>query len=286
MRDGIAFGKGDFAGSGVERVDVLFTPSRNEFNGRVTAQLQVEALRPAACAQTLPEEAALFRMLLQEMTYLAANDTRISPDMPQEKLPAVLNRLTKGRGVLLLAHERSLASQVMGEVQAREGLRLDAAAGHVADGRGFNTLLLTPDVERLKDVWTDIVLLDGDVLPGEAAAVMAKCPRARLTRLKASPALTALLSSLRMDRDALARLYICLRKGGRLALHQLAEDAGLTAAQVLTGLTALHQAQLAAFSMEPYAVRLLPVEKGTRSNPLDTPLMKYLYNAAKSIPNS
>ena len=280
MRDGIAFGKGDFAGSGVERVDVLFTPSRNEFNGRVTAQLQVEALRPAACAQTLPEEDVLFRMLLQEIAYLAANDTRISADVPQEKLPAVLKMLAKGRGVLLLAHERSQAAALLSEVQGRAGLRLDAAVGRVTDARGFNTLLLTPEIDQLTDVWTDIVLADGDVLPGEAAAIREKCPRGRLCRMKENNALTALLSSLRMDREALLRLYLRLRQGGAYALRQMAGETALTTAQVLTGLTALHQAKLAEFSMDPYAVRLLPVEKGTKSNPLDTPLMQYLYSAA------
>ena len=54
--------------------------------------------------------------------------------------------------------------------------------------------------------------------------------------------------------------------------------APVPAAQVLTGLTALHQAHLAELSPDPYAVRLLPVEKGTKSNPLDTPLMRWLHS--------
>ena len=47
LLDGIGFGLGDAADQGLRRVDVLFRPDRNEFNGRVTAQMQVQALSPA-----------------------------------------------------------------------------------------------------------------------------------------------------------------------------------------------------------------------------------------------
>ena len=278
-REGVAFGKGDFAESGVERVDVLFTPMRNEFRGQVKAELQVEALRPAACATTLPEENVLFRAFLQEMLALAANNTGITSGVPVEKQPAVLKLLERGRGVLLVGHERQAAMRLLADVRAREQLRLDTACGTVQDLRGFNTLLLAPDIAKLQDVWTDVVFIDGDVLPGEVAAIREKCPRARLCQLRTNPALMQLLESLRMERDALAKLYIRLRQGGAMALRTLMEDTGLSAAQTLTGLMALHQAQLAEVSLEPFAVRLIPVPRGTKANPLDTPLMHWLSRA-------
>ena len=147
--------------------------------------------------------------------------------------------------------------------------------------RGFNTMLMAPELERLQDVWTDVVLIDGNLLPGEAALIREKCPRARLVQMRANPDLAALLAQLCMDRDALARLYVRLRQGGTLALSALAQNAQLTSAQTLTGLMALHQAKLAQVSLEPYALRLLPVAPGTRANPLDTPLMKYIAAAGK-----
>ena len=276
LRDGIAFGKGDFADAGAERVDVLFTPSRNEYNGRVTAQLQVEALRPAACTLTLPGDDALFCGVLQEIIALAANDTGISPNVPVERQAAVFKLLERGRGILLIGHERSLAARLLTEVRGRDNLRLDTAAGVVSDGRGFNTLLMAPRLEQLADVWTDIVLIDGDVLPGEAAEIASRCPRARLAQMKPNADLQALLKTLKMDRDALLRVYLRLRQGGALALRQLVQDTGLTAPQVMTALMALHQVQLAETSLDPYAVRFLPVAKGTKANPLESPLMEYL----------
>jgi hypothetical protein len=48
LRDGIGFGLGSAADRMLRRADVLFRPVRNEFGGRVSPQLQVQAIRPAA----------------------------------------------------------------------------------------------------------------------------------------------------------------------------------------------------------------------------------------------
>ncbi len=276
LRDGIAFGMGDVADAGHERVDVLFTPSRNEFQGRVTAQLQVEALRPAACAVSLPGEDALFRGLLQEMLTLAANDTGIRPDVTEMKQAAVLKLLSGGRGVLLIGHEGGQAAQLVADARMKTGALLDTALGSVRDGRGFNTLLLTPELSELRDVWTHIVLIDGDMLPGESAAIAARCPRAKLVKLRENPTLAERLSGLLMPIETLRNLYRQMRLTPP-APQLLAEAAGLTVPQVLTGMMAFHQVQLAEVSLDPFAARLLPVAKGEKSrSPLDSPIMQYL----------
>lgn len=267
IRDGIAFGLGDVADEGLERVDVLFTPGRNEFRGRVTAQLQVEAITQAEGAVTLPEEDVLFRCFLQEIAVLAANDNKIPCRVDSVTLPAVRRLMQSGRGVLLIGHERSAALRAMAECQA------DTALGRVRDMRGFNTLLMAPDIGKLSDIWTDIVLLDGDVLPGEAAMIAGRCPRATLHAMKPNPAFRELLASLAMDDETLRTLYRRVRQGGRMAAGQLGEDTGLTAAQALTGMLAFHQVHLVEMSLEPYAVRLLPPE---RCRMEDSALVRYL----------
>ncbi|MBQ8073082.1 MAG: single-stranded-DNA-specific exonuclease RecJ [Clostridia bacterium] len=78
VRDGIGFGLGDLADQPLNQVDVLFRPSRNEFNGRVTAQLQVQAMRPAAGGGAEPDgedPRAFFLACLQEMSLLASKKT-------------------------------------------------------------------------------------------------------------------------------------------------------------------------------------------------------------------
>ena len=267
IRDGIAFGKGDLADEGLERVDVLFTPERNEFRGRVTPQLMVEALTPAEGAVTLPGEDGLFSSFLQEIAYLASNNIQIHANADSITAASVKKLMQTGRNVLLVGHGRERAAQLL-----TENL-LDTAVGQVRDTRAFNTLLMNPDLEKLTDLWTDIVLLDGDTLPGEAASIAAKCPRAKLHAMKPNPATTALLSALAMDDDTLRTLYKRVRLGGTMAPSQLAADTGLTTAQVLTGLMAFHQVRLVELSLSPYAVKLLPPEKCRMD---DSEVVRYL----------
>ena len=76
IRGGIGFGLGDEADRRYARADVLFRPVRNEYNGRVSVQLHVQAIRPArtgsAGENAVQEEQQLFLEILQEMSLLAA----------------------------------------------------------------------------------------------------------------------------------------------------------------------------------------------------------------------
>jgi len=123
----------------------------------------------------------------------------------------------------------------------------------------------------------NIVLLDGDMLPGEAAAIAQQCPRAKLHALKPNPIFADLLKALAMEDEPLRNLYRRLRpEPGMIksyALNQLAQDTGLTQEQVLVGLTAFHQVRLAEFSLEPYAVKLLPPVKCRMD---DSEVIRYL----------
>jgi len=134
-------------------------------------------------------------------------------------------------------------------------------------------VLCGPDVTKLKDVWEHIILLDGDVLPGEAAAIAEKCPRAQLHAMKPNPAFVAQLNALALPDEPLRDLYRRLRAGGSTMASQLAQDCGLTVPQVLVGLTAFSQVKLAEVSLEPYAVRLLPPVKCSMD---DSSLVHYL----------
>ncbi len=267
LRDGIAFGMGDVADEGMDRVDVLFTPERNEFRGRVTAQLQVSAITPAQGAVTLPDAETIFRGLLQEIATLSANDNRISAAVAPITAAALRKKMQPGRGVLMISHERDCAARVLLDCPA------DTATGAVRDARGFNTLLIAPDMERLTDLWTDVVLIDGDVLPGEAAYIQAKCPRAQLHALKPDPAMLTLLRSIALSDEPLRELYRRVRQGGPMAPHLLAADTGLTIPQVYTGLVAFEQVNLIELSMAPFAVRLLPPVKCRMD---DSSVIRYL----------
>ena len=274
LLDGIAFGMGELADEGLERVDVLFTPERNEFRGRVTPQMMVEALVPAEGTVTLPGADTLFFSLLQEIEHLAANNIQIPAKVGTITLAGAKKLMQTGRNVLLIGHEREIAARMMVEAS------VDTAIGSVKDGRAFNTLLMNPELDKLCDLWTDIVLLDGDVLPGEAASIAARCPRAHIHAIRPNPAMTALLASLAMDDETLRTLYKRVRMGGTMAAAQLAADTGLTPAQALTGMLAFHQVHLVEMSLSPYAVRLLPPEKCRMD---DSELVRYLRNSQSAV---
>ena len=267
LRDGIAFQMGAMARAGLEMVDVLYAPERNEFRDRVTPQLQVQALRTSEGTAPLPTADRLFEGLLQEMTVLAANPSQIPSTLPTVTQASVQHLLENGRGTLLIGHERERAMSF-----AVAG-RADAAVGAVQELRGFNTVLCAPQLDKLRDVWHDIILLDGDVLSGEAAEITRRCPRACLQAMKPNPAFTALLETLAMDDDTLRSLYKRVRLGGSMAASQLAADVGLTTMQVLVGLTAFSEVRLAEFTLSPYALRLLPPVKCSMS---DSALIRYL----------
>ena len=90
----------------LHRADIVFRPGRNEFNGRVSAQLQVQAIR-AACGEedgenTGPDE--FFLRCLQEMVPLSAKKTdypSAQPAMrPEYLLKDRLDRVDPSREAL------------------------------------------------------------------------------------------------------------------------------------------------------------------------------------------
>ncbi len=273
VRDGIAFSLGEEADRGLTRVDVLFTPEKNTWRERTTAQLQVKALLPAAGASPLPPEALFFEALLQEMTHLAENVTRLS-ERPRPITQATVKRLLReGQGVLCLAHLPETARAFLGDFPGET----DVWTGAVTDPRPFNALLCAPEMDELTDQWSHIVLLDGDAVPGERAWIAARCPRAEVHALRPSPAMKALLASLALEDEPLRDLYRALRRGGGTAPQELAQRSGLTLAQTLAGLTAFAQVKLAEFRLSPYTLRLLPPVKCAMT---DSPLIRYLRMSA------
>ena len=281
--DGIAFGMGELARQGLRRADLLVSPEMNEFRGVRSVQVQVKALQPSAGAAPLPEDGAVFSALVQELTLLASNQLQI-PDVPakeagDEKPPlkdAALKRMCEaGMGVLMIAHEKERATAVADLTQP------DIALGSTGELRPFNTLLLNPVPGRLRDSWRHIVLVDGDLLPGEAEALRRQCPRAELHVSRPNEALLQQLLALALDKAALRPLLRSLKKRqsapGPLSVPGLCGDTGLTPAQVSIGLTILAQAGLAEYIPDPWQVRLLPWEKGKTMDPeAASPLMRYL----------
>ena len=273
VRGGIGFQQGDLADRGYERVDVLFSPEVNEFRGQRTVQLNVAAMKQTGGSLLWPDEKMIFSALLQELTALASNyNTLSSADAQAKILPLRTNQLREklrlGRGVLMIAHQSAWAKDVL------SGGEADTDVGQVRDARAFNTVLFAPDVEKLRDDWRDVVLLDGETLPGLKELIRQKCPNARLWCLSDAPDdLRMQLAAMTVSEDTLRGLYRRLLRGGTMAASALAQDCGMTEEQVLTGLTVFGQVALVSFKLDPYQLTLLPMHKVALT---DSPLRKYL----------
>ena len=310
LMDGIAFSMGEEADRGHLRVDALYQPSRNEYRGRVSVQLMVQALRPCAAGMRLPSEENCFRSLLQEMSLLTAKKDSIAaesddsapgsgvpfPDMvlpgagivPQEPaLPtisrtAALNALRRPFGVLVLTRNSGLASDWILESGA------DLCLGQVEDPRGFSSVLLAWDPESLRDQWKRVVLADG-MLPGEEAWIRSRCPHAEIAVLKVSPSCPEKLAELSLSDDTLREVYKLIRNqvirhvsdssaaaSSRFfqSLEELAVSAGLTWRQALAALQAFEETRLVTVNWDSF--RVMPVIPAQKCSMTDSPLIRYL----------
>ena len=281
--DGIAFGQGALARQAMAQVDAVFAPTKNEYMGRVTPQMQIKALRPGGVGVPIPSETALFRALVQELTCLAENyDLNPPLERPVDRAiraAQVRDLLADGMGVLLLAHG---AERVRELLALAPGGRLPdlCEPGTAADPRSFNSVMFSPTPELLRDQWRHIVLADGELLPGERAMLERTCPRAQLHRMEDSGALRAKLRGLVFTREEAGALYRLIRSGGDRSLNRLCDGAGLPPERALLMLEAMREAGLITFRREPWTVELIPVPSGFKSSPLDAPVARLAAQAA------
>ena len=279
VMDGIAFSMGDEADRGHTRVDALYQPSRNEFRGRVSVELLVQALRPCAAGVRLPPEEDCFRSLLQEMSLLAAKkdsvadlQNRTAPAGAQALLPlnrtAALSLLRRPFGTLLLTRDPGLAAEWAREAGADLQLR------RAEDPRGFSAVLLAWDPEALTDQWQHILLADGEPLPGEEAWIRSRCPHAELSLWKGAPSRREELAALSLEDEALREVYKLIRSRPFGSPAELAEAAGLSVRQAMTALQAFEETRLVTVTRDPF--RAAPVIPAQKCSMTDSPLIRYL----------
>ena len=262
--DGIAFSMGDEADRGRTRVDALYSPALNEYKGRVSVQLRVQALRPSPGSVPKPSEDALFRSLLQELSLLPANEqeTPASP-VSREEMAAFLRQPL---GTLALTRSKSLAASLAQETGADPEIR------KITDPRGFSAVLCGWDPAALADRWQRVILADG-ALPGEADWIREKCPHAEV--LTASPeAVRQQLQDLAVTYAELGALYRTLKAvRGIPGLGDLARLSGLNRKQAMVGLQAFWELGLLDWNTDPFFVRLKPSGFSPIEN---SPLIRWL----------
>jgi len=256
LRSAIAFQMGKMAESMPHRVDVLFSPELNEWNGSVSVQCNIKAIRPKADAQFLGGEEQANTALLQEIRGMAANVFIIHPAFPQADEDLLCKTLEGAQGTVILARAPNTARRI----SLAYGDRL-LVTDKISDMRSFHTLLYPARLSELSDIWRTVILADGELLPGEAALIADRCPRARVLVFPRSEALTESLRPLALCDDSLRRLYKAAKSYPGASPARLAEASGLTPAQVKAGLHILMEMTLLTFQEEPFSLTMLPAVK-------------------------
>ena len=251
IRDGIAFSQGKLASRGYQRVDVLGVPVRNTYQGVTREEIRVETLCQASGRPAMPVDKPLFQQFMQEIQYLSTNNSLFASenvDVPGCTHAAVVSAMRDGRGILLLTHDPEAAAGWLSESQ------LDLCFGRTEDPRGFNTVLLMPDLLNLRDQWHQIVFVDGPVLPGEFEMVHRQCPRAQLCQLKDTGRIRRMLQSLRLSYADMARLYRSIPVLG-ISPEDLCSQLDCGMLDVLAGLQAFSEIGLVELNYEPWYLR-------------------------------
>ena len=245
LRDGIYFGGGAWAGKTAGRFRFAFSPTLNEFRGKVSAECRVYALQmiPESLTKDADREAlSLFADPRSEDSVVL-----LSP----AELPALM---ASGQGTLLLCRCLETALALRGQFP-----EADFCLEEATDSRAFNTILLYGSANRVSPAFRNIILCDGDT--GEGAAFQAACPRATVAALPVSKALKSLLSASFIDKDALRNCFIQLRSASFRDLYGFAAACGLTVPQAAFALAVLRDIELIDASLSPFRVSLRPMQK-------------------------
>ncbi|GHU82358.1 hypothetical protein FACS1894196_0560 [Clostridia bacterium] len=236
--DGIAFGQGAMLRTLPERVDVLFSPTVNEFQGRRSAQCEVSRLLPHAPASAFRIEC--LRRADDFDCFLLDGEVGRAPIADEALCRALIAQRLTGccQGTLLTVSTLAGAQAWIDWIEGA-GLsgRLDYCFGAPRDARRFNTLCALPEAGA-GEGYTEVFALDG-------AQVRA--------------AMDAFLPT----DDDLRGLYRALRAGGELFLSEgaLAQACGMRRAAVRLGLRAFDELGLVTYTPVPFGVLTLPPKK-------------------------
>ena len=281
MMGGIAFGMGAMAANMPDRVDAVFSLSRNTFRGVTRLQMDVKAIQPVQSARMeklknpdpVREQHALLNALLDAFSQKAGKeeaDTEPIQETGWTNLQTALEQ--KERGHLLVSRTAATALKALGMAD------LDVSLHGPEDPRGFPALLTAPLISMTQGQWRHVWLLDGEICPADAEKWRACLPKAAVHILPRTEAIASAAAAIDAGDPAYRTLYKALRTGAFRTLSQTAEAAGLTEIQTRAGLNAFRQLGLIDYTESPFRYALLPAQKCSLG---DSPVLSALRRLAE-----
>lgn len=243
VREGIAFGYGSLADALGETMTLMSGVERNEFNGRVSAQLMVKAVLPGRMPY-LADEAAQVRAVCA-----AIPDRADMQAATVEELMALPEELHGTRGTLVVAYTAETANALHARYP-----HLLTHTGNAADPRSFHAIVFAPDWHKHFARYERVIFADG--LPHERSGDLARqaCGASEILTLPQSRELAEMLNALRPDLDGLRLAYQRLRAG---------EVSGISASvgKEIVALLVFEQLGLVELDEHGRFARLLPMQR-------------------------
>ena len=245
QRDGIYFGGGDWAGKTDSRFRFAFSPTLNEFRGRVSAECRVLALQ--MIPESLPED-------VNREAVSAFSECGSGESAPLLSRADLSQWMEAGQGTLLVCTCLKTALSLREQFP-----NADFCLDEAKDARAFNTILLYGSAKTVSPAFRNIVLCDGDL--GESASYRAACPQANVAALPLSDSMKQSLAASFVPQDGLRNCYVQIKRQSFRDLYALAASCGLTVPQAAFALAVLRDIDLLEAVFSPFRVSLLPMQK-------------------------
>lgn len=283
LRKGVFFSAGALAAKPWSRVDVLYTPQMNEWQGRKTVQLMISAMKPTQPNTLLPGSNAMAEALLQDLEGIASNTNKIANLQSGLEANGVLPFVSKVHKSLFEGVQGTLVIARTQETALKYAQTLEVEQGHITDVRGFHTLLVCPDTKALNLTGYRSVLLADGVLNGdEVALIRAQASDVAIYAATRSKALSLLLDTLNVDDETLREAYKGLVRNQGAMHEELPALLKLTPLQMHYVLRVFDSLHLLHYTQIPFVFTVLPPAKCELTH---SPLLRALRAAAeKTIP--
>ncbi len=275
MRNAIGFRMGDRAASMPETIEAVVTLSINVWQDKRSVQCELRSMQAYMPAKAFLNECQrrndeLIGGFIRTMTLPEQTHGGRIELMPLEKAKQTLSGelLTGYQGTVLCVHTLS-ALKMISVHMALIRAQLDYAIGQLDDIRVFNTLVMTPDWEKIDCDPSAIVALDGFLAEGERVQVLRRFPNARVIEVSDLSRHQAELAGRLLPADEqLREMYRVLRRLEKVeySLPLLAAQSGLEESSVLCAMRIFEELGLIAMSLSPLRYQLLPSGKVSLEN--------------------
>lgn len=275
MRNAIGFRMGDLVANMPETIEAIVTLSVNVWQDKRSVQCELRSLQAympakAFLVECQRRQSELTDGFMRTMTLQGDTQGGKIELMTLENTKNVLTgELLKGyQGTILCVHTLS-ALKKMSVHMALMRAQVDYAIGRLADIRVFNTMVMTPDWEKIECEPTAIVAMDGFLNDGERDQVLRRFPHARVIEVvdESRPSADMAQRLLPSD-DQLRAIYRVLRRleKAEYSLTLLSAETGASEDSILCAMRIFEELNLLSMHTNPFHYRLLSSGKVSLEN--------------------